>query len=313
MFNPKPGIFLLTIVLLFTARIAICTPVTDLPEVQPDNQSQSDQLFFNGWDLVAQQLIKDGVPAQHVSAVFKTLPAFEFIPFKLKPVEPASIYNAMTTAKRIDRAYQALTDYHSAFLEAEKKFGVTRYVIAAIISVETNWGTFVGDQIVVYRLLRIASTLDSRNVELNFRKHQQENTQLTISQTRERAQYLFNTFYPQILALFQIYKQDPQQLTALKGSVAGAFGLPQFLPKSFLENAMDGNKDAKVDLFQPEDAILSVAKFLKTHGWKRLLPPQEKLKVLWHYNKSEAYGRAIIKVALNLQNKDQEKFGAARN
>lgn len=269
-----------------------------------DPQITKEKSDYNGWDIVANQLIKDGIHKQTVKSAFSQIPEFEFIPFKLKPVESHRIYDSMTATKRIDRAYEALQKFAPIFLEAEKKYGVTKYAVAAIISVETNWGTYFGDQSVFYRLVRIAATLDQRNLKLNFRKQQLDSPELTFAETESRAQYLFKTFYPQILALFQVYQDQPHKIAELKGSVAGAFGYPQFLPKSFQDYATDGNKDAVIDLFQQEDAIMSVAHYLSAHGWKRLLSPQEKLKVLWHYNKSEAYGQAIIKVALNLQNRD---------
>ena len=52
------------------------------------------------------------------------------------------------------------------------------------------------------------------------------------------------------------------------GSYAGAIGLPQFMPGSIRRFAVDGNNDGKIDLRNsPEDAIASVANFLKAHGW----------------------------------------------
>ncbi len=293
--------------IVFISFIAIGIFISTASAEKPEPEFEVPKLEgseFNGWDIVAKQLIKDGIDKEYVKKTFNRLPEFEFIPFKLKPVESAHIYNLMTAPKRIDRAYEAIKKYPAVFLEAEKKYGVTKYAVAAIISVETNWGTYFGDQPVLYRLVRIAATLDQRNLKLNFKKHAEDSPDVTFEQTKSRGQYLFNTFYPQILALFQIYAEKPDKITELKGSVAGAFGLPQFLPKSFKDYAIDGNKDNDIDLFQPEDAIMSVAHFLSEHGWKRLLSPQDKLKVLWHYNKSEAYGEAIIKVALNLQNRE---------
>src|SRR5690606_36406336 len=55
----------------------------------------------------------------------------------------------------------------------------------------------------------------------------------------------------------------------IKGSFAGAIGLPQFMPGSILNWAKDGDRDGKIDLLNsPEDAIASVGEFLKAHGWK---------------------------------------------
>jgi membrane-bound lytic murein transglycosylase B len=56
---------------------------------------------------------------------------------------------------------------------------------------------------------------------------------------------------------------------ALRGSWAGAIGIPQFMPGSYMKFAVDFDGDGQVDLSgTPADAIGSVANFLKQHGWK---------------------------------------------
>src|SRR5690606_15712935 len=57
------------------------------------------------------------------------------------------------------------------------------------------------------------------------------------------------------------------------GSFAGAMGLPQFMPGSLMRYAADGNRDGRIDLHgSPDDAIASVARFLRLHGWVPGLP-----------------------------------------
>lgn len=260
---------------------------------------------YKGWDLLAKHLIKDGVSPAKVSEVLNSedMPPISFIPFKLNPVESKLIYDRMTETARLDRAESFLNKFNKEFIAAENKYGVTRFVIAAIISVETNWGSYTGNEQVLNRLARVASAGEPNNIKLNYRKLNLADPTVTLEQVQARNEYLFKIFYPQVLALFNMYSDNPTEMLKLKGSVAGAFGLPQFLPKSYEDHAVDGNNNQKIDLFEPEDAILSVASFLKFHGWKKLLPSSEKLAVLWHYNRSDAYGRAVIKVALNLQNR----------
>ena len=52
------------------------------------------------------------------------------------------------------------------------------------------------------------------------------------------------------------------------GSFAGAMGLGQFMPSSFLQLAVDFNGDGRRDLWNPEDAIGSIANYFSHHGWK---------------------------------------------
>jgi membrane-bound lytic murein transglycosylase B len=56
-------------------------------------------------------------------------------------------------------------------------------------------------------------------------------------------------------------------------SYAGAIGLPQFMPSSIRNFAVDGDSDGKIDLKQsPKDAIASVGNFMKQHGWQPGMP-----------------------------------------
>ncbi|MFM8340866.1 MAG: lytic murein transglycosylase, partial [Methylomonas sp.] len=56
------------------------------------------------------------------------------------------------------------------------------------------------------------------------------------------------------------------------GSFAGAMGLGQFMPSSFLKWAVDFNGDGHRDLWNPEDAIGSVANYFSQHGWQANQP-----------------------------------------
>jgi len=60
-----------------------------------------------------------------------------------------------------------------------------------------------------------------------------------------------------------------QDATALTGSYTGAIGLPQFLPSSIRAYAVDYDGDGHVDLRSSRaDAIGSIARYLKEHGWQ---------------------------------------------
>jgi membrane-bound lytic murein transglycosylase B len=63
----------------------------------------------------------------------------------------------------------------------------------------------------------------------------------------------------------EIEKKYNINFNDINGSWAGAFGIPQFLPSSFLKFAVDGNGDGVIDLFDMEDAIYSVGNYLCKH------------------------------------------------
>ena len=68
-------------------------------------------------------------------------------------------------------------------------------------------------------------------------------------------------------------RDDGVDLAALKGSYAGAIGMPQFMPGSIRNYAIDYDGDGRIDLVgSVADVIGSVANFLARHGWVRDRP-----------------------------------------
>jgi membrane-bound lytic murein transglycosylase B len=80
--------------------------------------------------------------------------------------------------------------------------------------------------------------------------------------------------------------------------------LAQFEPSSF-KIAVDGDGDGKIDLFNPEDAILSVAHYLTTRGWDG--QPQHQYRAIYAYygghydtDPNKYYMKAVLKYALEI-------------
>lgn len=123
---------------------------------------------------------------------------------------------------------------------AERVYGVPAELIVAIIGVETRYGIHQGSHAVLDSLLTL--TLDYPRRSDFFRK--------------ELEQFLLLTRELQI---------DPSRV---KGSYAGALGIPQFIASSYRRFAVDFDGDNRRDLFDNNvDAIGSVANFLSLHGW----------------------------------------------
>ncbi len=76
----------------------------------------------------------------------------------------------------------------------------------------------------------------------------------------------FRTELEQFLLLARENGMDPLNM---RGSFAGAIGIPQFMPGSQRRYAVDFDGDQKIDLSGSiDDAIGSVARFLEQHGWQ---------------------------------------------
>ena len=141
-------------------------------------------------------------------------------------------------------------DNAAALERAEAEFGVPAEIIVGIIGVETIYGRDMGN----FRVMDALATL-----AFDFPK----------TEKRDRSPF-FRDELEQFLSLKNRTGIDPLQL---RGSYAGAMGLGQFMPSSWIKYAIDFDGDGKVDLFNSStDAIGSVANYFKSFGWKTGLP-----------------------------------------
>jgi membrane-bound lytic murein transglycosylase B len=131
--------------------------------------------------------------------------------------------------------------HQAALARAAKEYGVPEEIIVAIIGIETFYGKQTGKWRVIDALTTLAFDYPPR---APYFRGELENY-LVIS--RDRGNDIF----------------------ALRGSWAGAIGIPQFMPGSYMKFAVDFDGDGRIDLSgNPTDAIGSVANFLRQHGWK---------------------------------------------
>jgi membrane-bound lytic murein transglycosylase B len=142
---------------------------------------------------------------------------------------------------------------HQATLEhAEKEFGVPAAIVVGIIGVETLYGQNTGN----FRLVDTLGTLAFHFPQAHPR-------------ATER-QAFFRSELEQFLVLSSRSGADP---LSVRGSYAGAMGLPQFMPSSWLQYAVDFDGDGRIDLFgSPADAIGSVAHYFKAFQWRTGMP-----------------------------------------
>jgi membrane-bound lytic murein transglycosylase B len=135
---------------------------------------------------------------------------------------------------------------------AEAETGVPAQIIVGIIGVETIYGQQTG----TYRVMDALSTL-----AFDF--------PAAHPKAASRAAFFLSELEA-FLSLTQRTHTDP---LALRGSYAGAMGMPQFMPSSWSKYAVDFDGDSRVDLFNsPADVIGSVANYFKSFHWKPGMP-----------------------------------------
>jgi membrane-bound lytic murein transglycosylase B len=77
-------------------------------------------------------------------------------------------------------------------------------------------------------------------------------------------------FKSELEAYLILAKEEKLDIDSVKGSYAGAMGYSQFMPSSYRAYAKSFEEDGTRDLINsPEDAIASVANYLKVHKWQK--------------------------------------------
>jgi membrane-bound lytic murein transglycosylase B len=147
--------------------------------------------------------------------------------------------------KRIAQGVEFWKRNEQALNRAEQTYGVPPQFIVAIIGVETFYGRIAGKDKVLDALYTLAFHYPKRSRFF----------------TAELEKYLILT------------REEGLDPTTPKGSYAGAMGLGQFMPSSYLAYAVDFDGDKHRDIWNNEtDAIGSVANYFARHGWKTGLP-----------------------------------------
>ncbi|MGE5638762.1 MAG: lytic murein transglycosylase B [Clostridia bacterium] len=179
-----------------------------------------------------------------------------FLFSRLRPVDPVlkaiaappdkarswQEYRALfLTERRIAGGAAFWSANRAALARAERDFGVPAEYIVAIIGVETLYGRNTGRFRVVDALATLAFDYPPRA----------------------------DFFRDELTSFLLMARDEGLDVFALRGSYAGAFGIPQFMPGSARRFAVDFDSSGAIDLSRSAaDAIGSVANFLRRHGWQ---------------------------------------------
>ncbi|WP_192457567.1 lytic murein transglycosylase B [Musicola keenii] len=137
--------------------------------------------------------------------------------------------------------------YADALERARQIYGVPPEIIVGIIGVETRWGRVMGKTRILDALATLAFAYP------------------------RRAEY----FQSELEYFLLMAREDGFDPLSLRGSFAGAMGYGQFMPSAFKKYAVDFNGDGVPNLWDPVDAIGSVANYFKSNGWQ----PNEQIAV----------------------------------
>lgn len=227
--------------------------------------------------MVLADLAGSDVPEAYVRAAFDD-PAVKFyaeIPGKFKPGKPAEdqTYDQYRAYFINPERVQAGVDFYQANQEllegVQARTGVDAGILAALVGIETYWGTHTGTYMVFSALYTITLGVPNRSRWA----------------ANELAEWL-KIAYSQRAPVHQT-----------KGSYAGAFGFYQFMPSSYNKFAVDYDGDGKKRWDSWPDALGSVGNYLKLAGWQKGGPLDKgsrNYKAIFAYNHSDNYVRVIV-------------------
>lgn len=150
-------------------------------------------------------------------------------------VNPLSI----ARGQEMSRMYQGTLD------EVESRFGVRRWVILAIWSMESNFGAIL---------------------EKTHRLHYIPRALATLAYGDPKRQKFARK---QLIAALQILQAGDITPERMTGSWAGAMGHTQFIPTSYLAYGVDMDGNGRRDIWGSiPDALATAANLLKENGWR---------------------------------------------
>jgi len=184
-----------------------------------------------------------------------------FLPSVVRAVTPPALpssrdwaaYRArVMTAQRIEAGAVFMRTHAATLARAEAQYGVPPSIVAGILGIETIYGRNMGQ----YRVLDALATLAFDFPDSHPKKVQRQAYFLT-----------------ELEAFFAFCHSNGYDPLTLRGSYAGAMGMGQFMPSSWLQYAVDFDGSGHIDLFHSTaDAIGSIAHYFSVFQWKRGMP-----------------------------------------
>lgn len=297
-FDPSSK-FILNIVV----SLIFCCFLTNICSAQQQGTEPDGVGQPNDFDPLVQRLVQDGFDPEKTKNLFGNESVF-FDPGGVSLFfvhsESSLNYDQFSSPKSIANARNYMATHKESLDKAQEEFSVDKTIITAILLVETRLGTYLGKRTVINTLSTMAALTDKGLADRVWAEIS-DNKKPERTAFDKKVDQKSRWGYEELKALISFADREGIDPVAVKGSYAGAMGIPQFMPSNALMLARDGNQDGKVDLFDHDDAIFSVANYLKHHGWKSGLSRQRQHEVLFRYNHSNYYVDALLKISDKLK------------
>lgn len=167
--------------------------------------------------------------------------------------------------RRVSDGRSSVAEHEAPLLMASRSYGVDEDIIAAIWGLESNFGSILGTRDIISAL----ATLGMEGRRRSFGRRE-------------------------LLAALRILQEDYATREQLKGSWAGAMGMTQFIPTTYLAYAVDQDGDGRRDLWgNHADVFASTANYLDQAGWRTGEPWGVEVTLPDDFDYSVADGRRL--------------------
>jgi membrane-bound lytic murein transglycosylase B len=227
------------LIVIFAASILTAPPARSLDTGRPDVQAFIEE-------LVSQDAFEQDYVASVFSGIESKQSILDAMSRPAEKVKPWSEYRKIfVTPRRISAGVDFFREHEAKLREISASTGVPAEIIAAILGVETFYGTRTGSYRAVDALATLAFDYPPRS----------------------------DFFRRELRHLFLLAREEQLDIGSLTGSYAGALGPPQFIPSSYRNYAVDGNGDGRRDLLNNwDDIAASIANYFAAHNWQTSQP-----------------------------------------
>ncbi len=219
-----------------------------VPAPGPLYGARDDVLRFAREAAAAEHTLNEAQVAEALAgARYQPAVARFIMPAATPSAKNWAAYRARFVDARRIQAGLAFWQANEAWLrQAEARWGVPPQIVVAIIGIETLYGQQTGG----FRAIDALATLS-----FDFPRGRSDRSAFFRDELRH------------LLVLAERAGVDP---ASLRGSYAGAMGMPQFMPSTWRQYAVDFDGDGRIDLHSDAaDVIGSVAGYLAGYGWQR--------------------------------------------
>jgi membrane-bound lytic murein transglycosylase B len=232
--------------LSFLFRLITVVIVFFAPAMSADENDIDAESFHKYLDSVRETARKSGISTATLDVAFTSLePDPRVIVFDRRQPEFTQTFEeylgARVSDSKVKEARRQYNEHQEALLDIAEAYDVDPEYLVAFWGLESSFGRYQGK----YDIVRSLATL---------------------GHDKRRSAF----FTRQLIAALQILDQGHVSRAEFVGGWAGAMGQNQFMPSTFLDYAVDYDKDGRKDIWSNKlDVWASIASYLKRHKWQR--------------------------------------------